>query len=84
MREKQVLDLPAAIRKMTLGPAQRLQQFVPQMRSKGRLAAGMDADITVFDPATVIDRATLQVPEQTSTGMTHVMVRLPLIACTLS
>ena len=35
---------------MTLGPAQRLEKFVPAMRTKGRLSPGMDADITVFDP----------------------------------
>jgi N-acyl-D-aspartate/D-glutamate deacylase len=59
---------------MTLGPAQRLQRFVPAMRTKGRLSPGADADITVFDPLTVIDRATLKVPEQTSVGMVHVIV----------
>jgi dihydroorotase-like cyclic amidohydrolase len=35
---------------MTLGPAQRLEKFVPAMRTKGRISAGMDADLTVFDP----------------------------------
>ena len=56
------------------GPAQRLQQFVPAMRSKGRLAAKMDADLTIFDPATVMDRATLLQPEQPSAGIIHVIV----------
>ena len=37
-------------RRMTLGPAQRLERFVPAMRTKGRISAGMDADLTVFDP----------------------------------
>jgi dihydroorotase len=35
---------------MTLGPAQRLEKFVPGMATKGRLSPGMDADVTVFDP----------------------------------
>lgn len=58
---------------MTLGPAQRLEKFVPAMRTKGRLSPGMDADVTVFDPATVIDRATLLKPYQASFGIAHVL-----------
>jgi N-acyl-D-aspartate/D-glutamate deacylase len=44
------------------------------MKKKGRLRAGMDADITVFDPATVQDRATYERPNQTSAGMRYVLV----------
>ena len=44
------------------------------MLKKGRLAAGMDADITVFDPQTIIDCATLAQPAMTSAGIAHVIV----------
>ena len=44
------------------------------MRRKGRLAVGADADITVFDPARVIDRATYDNPAQFSEGIRHVLV----------
>jgi N-acyl-D-aspartate/D-glutamate deacylase len=74
VREQGVLSLPEAIKKMTLMPAQRLQQSVPTMARKGRLQRGADADIVIFDPATVIDRATFAEPDQRSVGMRHVMV----------
>ena len=47
---------------------------VPQMADKGRIQAGADADIIVFDPETVADRATFKEPCQTSAGMKHVLV----------
>jgi N-acyl-D-aspartate/D-glutamate deacylase len=74
VREKQSLTLMDALRKMTILPARRLESFVPQMMKKGRLAEGMDADITVFDPATVIDRATFARPAEASAGVLHVVV----------
>lgn len=52
VRETGELSLIDALRKMTLAPADRLRLF-----SKGRIQVGCDADITVFDPATIIDRA---------------------------
>ena len=61
MKQK-VLDLMTALRKITVMVAQRLEPFVPAMRSKGRLAVGADADVTVFDAARVIDRATYEKP----------------------
>jgi dihydroorotase len=74
VREKRALSLMEALRKMTILPAQRLEQVTPQMLKKGRLADGMDADITVFDPATVVDRATFAEPAQASAGISHVIV----------
>ena len=62
VREEKVLDLMTALRKITVMVAQRLEPFVPAMRSKGRLAVGADADMTVFDAARVIDRATYEKP----------------------
>ena len=74
VRERGQLTLMNALRKMTLMPAQRLERFVPQMQNKGRLREGADADITVFDPASVADRATYEKPMQPSAGIVHVMV----------
>jgi dihydroorotase len=74
VRDKQALTLMDALKKMTILPAQRLERFAGQMRRKGRLAEGMDADVTVFDPATVIDRATFAEPAQASAGIPHVIV----------
>ncbi|MCZ0936483.1 MAG: amidohydrolase family protein [Gemmatimonadetes bacterium] len=74
VREEGLLTLMDALRKMTLMPAQRLDAYVPQMANKGRIRVGADADITVFDPATVIDNATFQSPTEPSSGIEHVLV----------
>jgi dihydroorotase len=74
VREEKLLDLMTALRKISLMPAERLQRFVPAMRRKGRIAVDADADITVFDPARVIDRATYEKPAQYSEGIRHVIV----------
>jgi dihydroorotase len=63
-----------ALRKMTLMPAQRLERRVPAMRQKGRLRAGADADITIFDAARVIDRSTYRQPSLAPIGIEHVIV----------
>jgi dihydroorotase len=68
------LSLMDAIRKMTLMPAQRLEARVPAMRQKGRLSVGADADITIFDPATVLDRSTYHEPSLPPVGIQHVIV----------
>ena len=74
VREKQSLTLMQALAKMTILPARRLEKFVPTLAKKGRLAEGMDADITIFDPETVIDRATYTEPGRYSAGIIHVLV----------
>jgi dihydroorotase len=63
-----------ALRKMTLMPAQRLEGMAPAFRDKGRVREGADADLTLFDPARVIDRATFEDPFQPSAGIVHVLV----------
>jgi dihydroorotase len=63
-----------ALRKMTLMPAQRLQKRAPIFKGKGRLREGADADITVFDPLRIIDKATFEDPLQYSAGIQFVLV----------
>jgi N-acyl-D-aspartate/D-glutamate deacylase len=79
VREEKILTLMQGIRKMTLMPAQRLERAVPQMRNKGRLRVGADADITVFDAARIIDRATWEKPAEFSEGILQVMVNGVLV-----
>ena len=74
VRERKVLGLMEALRKMTLMPAQRLEVIAPGMRDKGRVKVGADADLALFDPATVIDRATFAKPTTPSAGIPYVMV----------
>lgn len=73
-REEGLLDLPTALSKMTLLPARRMERFAPVFLKKGRVQAGADADLTIFDPSTIIDRATYQDPYQPSAGIPHVIV----------
>jgi N-acyl-D-aspartate/D-glutamate deacylase len=74
VRERKVISLMDAVRKMTLLPARRLERVDPNMKHKGRVQAGADADLVVFDPATVIDRSTFERPAQYSAGIVHVLV----------
>jgi len=69
VREQHVLRLEDAIRKMTSQPAQRVG-----LTDRGLLRPGMAADITIFDPSTVIDRATFENPHQYSEGIRYVVV----------
>jgi N-acyl-D-amino-acid deacylase len=69
VRELGVISLEEAVRRMTSAPADRLG-----FAGRGRIAEGAIADVTVFDPATVIDRATFEQPHQYPVGIPHVFV----------
>jgi N-acyl-D-aspartate/D-glutamate deacylase len=75
------VSLMDAIRKMSLMPAMRLEVSTPDARRKGRLQEGADADIAVFDPATVEDKATYRAPLTPSVGFKYVLVMgTPVVA----
>jgi hypothetical protein len=74
VREDKVIDLNTAIEKMTLLPAKRLENIAPMMRFKGRIQVGADADITIFNPNTIIDKATFEKGLEFSAGIEYVMV----------
>lgn len=69
VRQDSVISLEFAIRKMTSLAAQRVG-----LTDRGLLRPGMYADITVFDPRTIIDNSTFEQPQQLATGITHVFV----------
>ena len=68
------MTIPEALRTMTLAPAQRLEARVPAMKKKGRIQEGADADLTIFDAATVRDRSTFERGKVPSEGIRHVLV----------
>ena len=74
VREEKKLTLMQALAKMTIMPARRLEGFVPAMKNKGRIRKGADADITIFNSETIIDRATYTKPGHYSDGIDHVLV----------
>lgn len=69
VREEQVLPLHTAIHKMSRMPAERVG-----LVDRGRIEAGAVADIVVFDPETIVDRATFADPHQYAEGVRHVFV----------
>ncbi len=69
VREQRVIGLEDAVRKMTSYPAARIG-----LADRGVLKAGLKADIAVFDPATVADRATYEEPHQYAVGFSQVIV----------
>jgi N-acyl-D-amino-acid deacylase len=69
VREEKKLSLEDAVRKFTALPAQRIR-----LADRGVLKQGMWADMVIFDPATIQDRATFENPNQLSQGMDYVLV----------
>ena len=69
VRDEGVIPLEDAVRKMSGAVAQRLN-----IRNRGLLRAGMQADVVIFDPATIGDRATFTDPHQLSVGVRDVWV----------
>ena len=69
VREEKVISLPEAVRRLSALPATNLG-----LDHRGLLKEGMFADVVVFDPATIADRATFEKPHQYAVGMKHVFV----------
>lgn len=81
VREQNALSLSEALAKTSLIPAKILEASVPQMRRKGRLQEGADADIVIFNTDEVSDRATYEAPAQMSAGFRYVIVAgAPLVS----
>ena len=78
VREEEVLPLPLALAKMTIMPAKRLEKVSPMMSRKGRIQVGADADITIFDPEEIIDRADFK-GLRFSEGISEVLVNGVLV-----
>lgn len=74
VRGKGTVTLMDAIRKMSFMPAEMLERSTPAARQKGRLQEGCDADIVVFDAATISDRATFEKPMEPSVGVRYLVV----------
>ena len=76
VRETGAISLMDAIRKMSYGPASFIEDYVPQMKTRGRIQEGSAADITIFDPKTVTDNATPEIGKNSlpSTGIPYVIV----------
>ncbi|HEY1933459.1 MAG TPA: amidohydrolase family protein [Acetobacteraceae bacterium] len=74
VRERQAVSLLEGVRKCTLIPADILAPSTPAMRAKGRLTPGADADVVVFDLATLTDRAEFSAMNRPSDGVRHLLV----------
>jgi N-acyl-D-amino-acid deacylase len=74
VRDEKVMPLEEAVRKMTSLPAKKLR-----WSDRGLVKEGYKADLVVFNPATVIDKATFEVPHQYPVGIPHVLVNGKLV-----
>ena len=74
VRDESALSLMAALAKMTILPARRLEAIAPAMRNKGRVRVGADADLTIFDPARILDASSFEKGDVPSKGIQHVFV----------
>ena len=74
VRDRKVLTLPDALRRITILPARLLEKSSSSMKNRGRIQPGTIADITMFDPQKISDRADVSNPAQESLGVVHVMV----------
>jgi N-acyl-D-aspartate/D-glutamate deacylase len=79
VRDRHVISLDEAIRKMTLMPARRLEGRVPAMKHKGRIQVGADADINVFDAQNIHDRSTYENGKAASEGVRYLLVNGTLV-----
>jgi N-acyl-D-aspartate/D-glutamate deacylase len=74
VREAKLLSLMEALRKLTLLPARRLERRAELFKRKGRVQVGADADLTVFDESTIVDRSTWAEPTLPTNGIAYVLV----------
>jgi len=74
VRERGLLSLPDALARMTILPARLLEGRCPDLARRGRLSVGSAADVTIFDPATIADRSTIEKTWLPSVGVHHVVV----------
>jgi N-acyl-D-aspartate/D-glutamate deacylase len=74
VRDQKTITLNEAIRKMSLMPAQRLEKAAPHAKRIGRLQQDARADIVVFDPQTIQDRASFRAPTEASVGVKYLLV----------
>jgi dihydroorotase len=74
VRDQEMISLMAGLAKMTLMPAQRLEAISPQMKRKGRIQIGSDADITIFSEEQIIDTADFESELSYSEGVAYVLV----------
>jgi len=74
VRDGGLMPLMDGLARITIMPARRLEGMTDQARRKGRMQEGTDADITIFDPANIIDTATFEDDLSYSEGVIHVLV----------